>query len=94
MKLRMITFVIFICLYALFAALNLSNTTDINFGFTRISNVPIFLSMTIAFALGAVVMIPFMFFGKKAKNEKSDKKDKEKGKDKEIDKKEPDEPAL
>ena len=39
MRFRMILFVIFICFYALFAAFNLSNATDINFGFTSFSNV-------------------------------------------------------
>lgn len=78
MKLRMITFVIFICLYALFAALNLTHVTDISFGFKKFTNVPIFLSVTISFALGAIFMLPFMAFRKREKKEKPDKKDKKK----------------
>jgi len=81
MRLRMITFVIFICFYALFAALNLTNATDISFGFKKFSNVPIFLSITVSFALGAVFMLPFVFCRKKDKKEKFDKKDKKKGSD-------------
>ena len=79
MKGKMIVFVIFICIYALFAAMNLSNVTDINFGFRKISNVPIFLSVTVSFALGALFMLPFVFTAKtknKEKKEKGKKKDK------------------
>jgi len=84
MRFRMILFVIFICFYALFAALNLSNATDINFGFTSFSHVPIFLSVTVAFALGAIFMLPFMFGRKKERKEKPVKEKKKKGKDKDI----------
>ena len=85
MRFRMVLFVIFIFLYALFAALNLSNATDINFGFISFSNVPIFLSVTVAFAAGAIFMLPFMFGGrKKEKKEKPVKEKKKKGKDKDI----------
>jgi uncharacterized integral membrane protein len=84
MRFRMILFVIFICFYALFAALNLSNATDINFGFTSFSHVPIFLSVTVAFALGAIFMLPFMFGHKKERKEKPVKEKKKKGKDKDI----------
>ena len=84
MRFRMILFVIFICFYALFAALNLSNATDINFGFTSFSKVPIFLSVTVAFALGAIFMLPFMFGRKKEKKEKPVKEKKKKGTEKDI----------
>ena len=84
MRFRMILFVIFICVYALFAALNLSNATDINFGFTYFSHVPIFLSVTVAFAAGAIFMLPFMFGRKKEKKEKPVKEKKKKGKEKDI----------
>ena len=78
----MILFVIFICFYALFAALNLTNAADINFGFISFSHVPIFLSVTVAFAAGAVFMLPFMFGGrKKEKKEKPAKEKKKKGKE-------------
>ncbi len=80
MRFRMILFVIFICFYALFAALNLSNAADINFGFISFSHVPIFLSVTVAFAAGAVFMLPFMFGGCK-KKEKPVKEKKKKGKE-------------
>ena len=81
MKFRMLLFIIFICLYSLFAALNLHNATDIDFGFTQFANVPIFLSVTIAFALGTLFMLPFMFGRKKEKKEKPVKEKKKKGKD-------------
>ncbi len=84
MRFRMILFIIFICFYALFAALNLSNATDINFGFTSFSHVPIFLSVTVAFSLGAIFMLPFMFGRKKEKKEKPVKEKKKKGKEKDI----------
>ena len=81
MRFRMILFVIFICFYALFAALNLSNAADINFGFTSFPQVPIFLSVTVAFAAGAIFMLPFMFGRKKEKKEKPVKEKKKKGKE-------------
>ena len=84
MRFRMILFIIFICFYALFAALNLSNATDINFGFTSFSNVPIFLAVTVAFAAGAIFMLPFMFGRRKEKKEKPVKEKKKKGKEKDI----------
>ena len=82
MRFKIILFVIFICFYALFAALNLSNVTDISFGVTTVSQVPIFLAVTVAFAAGALFVIPFMFGHKKEKNEKPVKEKKKKGKEK------------
>lgn len=82
MKGKMIFFVIFICIYALFAAMNLTNTTDINFGFRKISNVPIFLSVTVSFALGTLFMLPFVFTAKQKEKKDKTEKTKKKGKDK------------
>ncbi|MBQ3320483.1 MAG: hypothetical protein IJM77_00960 [Spirochaetia bacterium] len=83
MRFRMILFVIFICFYALFAALNLSNATDINFGFISFSHVPIFLAVTVAFALGALFMLPLALVRRKPKEkkEKPVKEKKKKGKE-------------
>ncbi len=86
MRFRVILFVVFICFYALFAALNLSNSADINFGFTTFTKVPVFLAVTIAFAAGTLFMLPFALVRRKAKEnkEKPVKEKKKRGKEKDV----------
>lgn len=79
---KMIGFILILVLVALFASLNLTNRSDINLGFYVFKEVPIFLSLLIAFLAGAVITIPFTFRAsarkKKAKKEKLEKKKKKK----------------
>ena len=86
MRFRMILFVVFICFYALFAALNLSNSADINFGFISFTKVPVFLAVTVAFAAGTLFMLPFALVRRKPKEkkEKPVKEKKRKGKGNEV----------
>ena len=70
----MFFFIVFICLYALFAALNMNNVSRIHFGFAAIENVPVFLTITISFALGTLFMLPFVFTKKKEKAVPADDK--------------------
>ena len=85
MRFRMILFVIFICFYALFLSLNLSNSADINFGFISFTKVPVFLAVTVAFAAGTLFMLPFALVRRKPKEKKEkpikEKKKKGKGND-------------
>lgn len=74
MRVKMIFFVIFISLYSLFAALNMTNVSKIRFGFATIENVPVFLTITISFALGTLFMLPFVFTKKKDKVPPADDK--------------------
>jgi uncharacterized integral membrane protein len=58
---KMIGFIVLLVLFAAFATLNISNRADISLGFYVFKEVPIFLSLLVAFLAGAVAMIPFTF---------------------------------
>ena len=67
---KLIIFLVILGLVVFFIGANLSNVSDISFWFIKFEDVPIFISLFIAFAVGIVVMIPFAFFrGKKRKKE-------------------------
>jgi hypothetical protein len=55
---RLIGFVLLLAVLVAFVGLNLGNTSAINLGFLTIENVPVFLSLAIAFLLGALAAIP------------------------------------
>ncbi|WP_052078289.1 lipopolysaccharide assembly protein LapA domain-containing protein [Spirochaeta lutea] len=50
-------------LFIAFAGFNLENTSVISFGFFQIESVPVFISLSIAFLLGAVFTVVFITFG-------------------------------
>ncbi len=83
MTFKMVSFLLLLIIITVFSAFNLSNTSDISFGFYTLKDVPIFLSLLVAFIAGAIMMIPFTFNKKKIKSEKNtEKKNKKKKKDK------------
>ena len=55
---RLIAFVLVLALVIAFIGLNLGNTSSISFGFAVIENVPVFLSLGVAFVLGVLATIP------------------------------------
>lgn len=67
---RMILFLIVLGLIVLFAALNTSNASSISFGFVVFEDVPVFLSLFIAFLAGAFVMLPFTIKPSRSKRNK------------------------
>ena len=77
---KMIGFLFVLVLVAFFASLNMSHRADISLGFYIFKDVPIFLSLLIAFLAGAVLIIPFTIgasLRKKSKlKEKAEKKEK------------------
>ena len=73
---KMIGFITILVLVAAFASLNLSNRTDISVGFYSFKDVPVFLSLLIAFLAGAVVMVPFTF-GPSARKKRKKKEEAE-----------------
>ncbi len=78
---KMIFFLVIMLLVVLFIVFNLNNSSDISFGFRSYEDVPIFLSLFIAFAAGALVSIPMVLLGKRKKNpEKRVKKEKKRTK--------------
>lgn len=58
---KLIFFLVGLGLAILFAALNLGNTSDISLLFAKLTEVPIFLSVSISFLLGAIFTLPFAF---------------------------------
>jgi uncharacterized integral membrane protein len=77
---KMIGFLIVLVLVAFFASFNMNHRADISLGFYIYKDVPIFLSLLIAFLAGAVLIIPFTIgasLRKKSKlKEKAQKKEK------------------
>lgn len=55
---RLISFLLALGIITVFIGFNLDNVSDISFGFTILSDVPIFISLLVAFLTGALVMLP------------------------------------
>ena len=58
---KLILFLVILGIVIFFIGFNLSNVSDIAFGFHTFSDVPIFISLFISFAAGVLVMLPFCF---------------------------------
>jgi uncharacterized integral membrane protein len=67
---KMIFFLVVLAFVVFFAGFNITNVSDISFGFYTIVDVPIFISLFIAFIVGAVVMLPFVTKSGRAKKPK------------------------
>jgi uncharacterized integral membrane protein len=67
---KMIFFLVVLAVVVFFAGFNITNVSDISFGFHTVVDVPIFISLFIAFFAGALVMIPFVARSKTRKKEK------------------------
>ena len=64
---RLILFLCILAIIILFIGFNITNASDISFGFYTFTSVPVFISLFIAFLFGAFVMLPFAVVGKKGK---------------------------
>ncbi|MBT3274000.1 MAG: hypothetical protein HN368_12660 [Spirochaetales bacterium] len=64
---KMVFFLIVLALVVFFAGFNISNVSDISFGFYTVQNVPIFISLFVAFLVGTLVMLPFVTGKKQTK---------------------------
>lgn len=51
---KLIGFLVLMTILVLFAAFNLSNVSDISFGFFTLHDIPVFFSLYIAFLLGSL----------------------------------------
>ena len=69
---KLVGFIVCLVLGTCFAGFNLGNRCSISFGFHTFENVPIFLSLIVAFALGVVVTLPFTVIRKKSAKEKKE----------------------
>lgn len=67
---KMIFFLAILAIVVFFAGFNITNVSDISFGFYTVSEVPIFISLFVAFLAGALVMIPFVARKKRKKARK------------------------
>lgn len=64
---RLVAFLIVLTIVVLFAGFNITNVSDISFGFYTVQKVPVFLSLFVAFLLGAVLVLPFAVRTRNAK---------------------------
>jgi uncharacterized membrane protein YciS (DUF1049 family) len=80
---RLIFFIVILAIFLAFIAFNLENKCDISFGFTKIEDVHVFLTIFVSFALGLLCTLPFVvralmlrkdFENKAKKAEKVEKK--------------------
>ncbi len=66
MNANLIIIILIIILEAVFAALNMKNVSDISIGFKVFTEVPVFITITISFMVGALIFFPIAFVaGKK-----------------------------
>lgn len=56
---RLVLFLFFLAIFVLFAGFNIGNDSDISFVFYTVHKVPIFVSLFVAFLLGALIVLPF-----------------------------------
>jgi len=66
---RLITVIVVFAVFLAFITFNLENRSDINFGFTKITGVPVFLTIFISFALGLFCTMPFVVRALKKRKE-------------------------
>ena len=59
MPLRLIGTIILLILVTIFAGVNLDNKCDITFIFYTFKQVPVFMTVIVSFAIGAILMLPF-----------------------------------
>lgn len=69
---KFILFIICIVVVVLFIGFNIDNKCNISLGVYTFSDVPIFMSIFLSFALGVFVMVPFLF-GRKPRKDRKEK---------------------
>ncbi|HPX25819.1 MAG TPA: hypothetical protein PLG87_03360 [Treponemataceae bacterium] len=74
---KLIFFILVLILATLFIGFNLDNACNVSFGVYTFENVPVFMSILLAFAAGILVMIPFLLFRPRIKPTKTDKSPKQ-----------------
>ena len=77
MPIKLIGTIILLILVTIFAGVNLDNKCDITFIFYTFKDIPVFMTVIISFAIGAVVMLPFTLGRKRKKNQKVEQKPQE-----------------
>ena len=67
---RLIQFIILFAVFLLFIIFNLENRCDISFGFTKVANVPVFLTVFCTFIAGLLCAFPFVLAFRPRRKEK------------------------
>ena len=67
MPVKLIGTIILLILVTIFAGVNLDNKCDITFIFYTFKDVPVFMTVIISFAIGAILVMPFTMGKKKNK---------------------------
>ena len=68
---RLVVFIFLFVIFFLFIVFNLENKTDISFGFTKLPDIPVFVTAFFSFIAGMFCTFPFIFRSrtrKKAEN--------------------------
>jgi uncharacterized integral membrane protein len=74
---RLIGLIIILAVLLVFIGFNLNNSCAISFGFTRIDNVPVYITIFASFVLGMLMSVPFLVsFAIRKKNPKAPPKSK------------------
>ena len=68
---KLILFILSVVLVTIFIGFNLTNACDVSLGVYTFKNVPIFMSILLAFALGVFIMLPFTFGHSKKENRRN-----------------------
>jgi uncharacterized integral membrane protein len=76
---RFIGFVILCGIFLVFIGFNLENTCDISFGFTRLSQVPVYLTAFGSFVIGLLASFPIVLSFRKKRRRNGTKKDGDRG---------------
>jgi uncharacterized integral membrane protein len=72
---RLIGLIVILAVLLAFIGFNLDNTCAVSFGFTRIDNVPVYLTVFASFVLGMLMSVPFLVsFALRKKTPKAPKK--------------------
>jgi len=73
---RLILFIVIFAVFLAFITINLGNQCNINIGFAKFENVPIFLTVFISFFLGFICAAPLVLHVKRKKKISFSRKDK------------------
>lgn len=67
---RLVVFIVVFAVFLVFITFNLENKCDISFGFTKIKDVPVFLTIFVSFIAGLFCALPLVMLIKHKKHKK------------------------
>jgi len=70
---RLIIFIAVFAVFLVFISFNLENKCDISFGFAKLTEVPVFITIFTSFILGLLCSLPLLMHIKKSRAEKPHK---------------------